>query len=191
MIAGVLRLRVLDEVSWDGRPVPGERTHALLRALVEAGSRGLGEHALVEEVWAGDEPANPTKALQVVVSRARSATAPDAIERTAYGYRLALAPAEVDAWALRPEGLRLAAEGRYADALPLLERAEADDQVTAALLRAIADVHGVPAALERFEAYREDLADRLGVDPSPSLPYGFALGSVSLTNDSWPIFISW
>ncbi|WP_344044492.1 ATP-binding protein [Nocardioides panacihumi] len=165
----MLRLRVLDEVSWDGRQVPGERTHALLRALVQAGTRGLGEHALVEEVWAGDEPANPTKALQVVVSRARSATSPAAIERTAYGYRLALAPAEVDAWALRPEGLRLAAEGRYAEALPLLERAEADDQVTAALLRAIADVHGVPAALERFEAYREDLADRLGVDPSPSL----------------------
>ena len=173
MIAGVVRLRVLDDVTWDGRPVPGERTHALLRALVDSGSRGLGDRALVEEVWADDRPANPTKALQVVVSRARSATAPEVIERTAYGYRLALSPGEVDAWALRPEGLRLAAEGRYAEALPLLERAqelaESDDDVTAALVRALADVHGVPAALERFEAYREDLADRLGVDPSPAL----------------------
>ncbi|MFT4289036.1 ATP-binding protein [Nocardioides sp.] len=120
-------------------------------------------------MWADEPPANPTKALQVVVSRARGATSPEAIERTSRGYRLALEAAAVDAWALRPEGLRLAAEGRYAEALPLLERAEADDDVVAALLRAVAAVQGVPAALERYEAYREDLADRLGVDPSPAL----------------------
>ncbi|WP_459986378.1 ATP-binding protein [Nocardioides sp. AN3] len=165
----MLRLRVLDEVSWDGHPVPGERTHRLLRALVQAGSRGLGEHALVEAVWADEQPVNPIKALQVVVSRARAATAPEVIERTAYGYRLALPATAVDAWALRPVGLRLAAEGRYAEALPLLERADPDDEVVAALLRAIAAVHGLPAALERYETYRHELADRLGVDPSPAL----------------------
>lgn len=163
------RLRVLDEVTWDGAPVPGERTHALLRALVSAGSRGLSEGALVDEVWADDTPANPAKALQVVVSRARSATGADAIERTARGYRLSLRDDEVDAWSLRPEGLRLAAAGRYADALPLLERADPDEEVTVALLRSVAAVHGVPTALERYAAYREDLADRLGVDPSPAL----------------------
>lgn len=163
------RLSVLDDVTWDGAPVPGERTHALLRALVEAGSRGLSESALVEEVWGDDVPVNPTKALQVVVSRARSATTAEAIERTARGYRLALATGEVDAWALRPEGLRLAAAGEYDAALPLLERADADDEVVAALLRSVAGVHGVPTALERYETYREQLADRLGVDPSPEL----------------------
>lgn len=163
------RLRVLDDVTWDGQPVPGERTHALLRGLVGAGTRGLSEDALVEEVWGDDVPANPTKALQVVVSRARSATSPAAIERTARGYRLALAPAEVDAWALRPEGLRLAAAGEYAAALPLLERAAPDEEVMTALLRAVAGVHGVPAALDRYETYRVDLADRLGVDPGPAL----------------------
>lgn len=165
----MIRLRVLDDVTWDGRPVPGERTHALLRSLVAAGSRGLSEDALVDEVWGDDVPANPTKALQVVVSRARSASSADAIERTARGYRLALDPREVDAWALRPEGLRLAAAGEYAAALPLLERATPDDEVVSALLRAVAGVHGVPAALERYEAYRADLADRLGVDPGPDL----------------------
>ncbi|GAA3830941.1 ATP-binding protein [Nocardioides panacisoli] len=163
------RLRVLDDVTWDGASVPGERTHALLRALVRAGDRGLSETALVDEVWADDTPANPAKALQVVVSRARSATSPAAIERTARGYRLALGADDVDVWSLRPEGLRLAAEEQYADALPLLERAPADDAVTAALLRSVAAVHGVPAALERFEAYRSDLAERLGTDPSPEL----------------------
>ncbi|MCL2780120.1 MAG: transcriptional regulator [Actinomycetia bacterium] len=175
------RLRVLDEVSWEGAPVPGERSQALLRALVEAGRRGLGEQALIEEIWTDDPPANPAKALQVVVSRARAATAPESIERTAHGYRLALAAQDVDAWALRPEGLRLAAEGRYLQALPLLERASEqarerasgrarpDDEVMAALLRAIAQARGVPAALERYEDYRETLADSLGVDPSPAL----------------------
>ncbi|MGY2703233.1 ATP-binding protein [Nocardioides sp. HB32] len=163
------RLSVLDDVTWDGQPVPGERTHALLRGLAEAGSRGLSEATLVEEIWGDEVPANPGRALQVVVSRARSATGPEVIERTARGYRLTLAPAEVDAWALRPEGLRLAAAGEYAAALPLLERAAPDDDVVAALLRAIAAVRGVPAALERFESYRAGLADRLGVDPSPVL----------------------
>ena len=163
------RLAVLDDVTWHGEPVPGERTHALLRSLAEAGSRGLSESTLVEEIWGDDVPANPTKALQVVVSRARSATGPDVIERTARGYRLALEDTDVDVWALRPEGLRLAAAGDYAAALPLLERAEPDDEVAAALLRSVAGVHGVPAALDRYETYREDLADRLGVDPSPEL----------------------
>ena len=122
------RLTVLDDVTWHGQPVPGERTHALLRSLADAGPRGLSETALVDEVWGDDVPANPTKALQVVVSRARSATSSETIERTGRGYRLALAPEDVDAWALRPEGLRLASVGQYAAALPLLERANPDDE---------------------------------------------------------------
>lgn len=162
-------LCVLDRVTWDGDPVPGERTHALLRALAGAGGRGLSEAALVEEIWADDVPAHPAKALQVVVSRARSATRTDAIERTPRGYRLALASDEVDVWALRPEGLRLAAAERYAEALPLLERADPDDEVVAARLRCVAAVHGVPAALDRYEEYRAGLAERLGVDPPPAL----------------------
>lgn len=172
-MAAVTTLSVLDEVTWAGAPVAGERTRALLRALVEAGPRGASEEALVEEIWGLDDvPANPSKALQVVVSRARTATEAGAIERTPRGYRLSLGPGEVDAWSLRPEALRLAAEKRYAEALPLLERLDRldpDEEVTEALLRAVAAVHGVPAALERFESYRSGLADGLGVDPSPRL----------------------
>ena len=39
----------------------------------------------------------------------------------------------------------------------------------AALLRSTAAVHGAPAALEGYERHREELADRLGVDPGPAL----------------------
>jgi len=163
------RLTVLDEVAWDGREIPGDRTASLLKALVDAGPAGLSEDELIAEVWPDGAPNNPRKALQVVVSRARSATAAEVIERTRRGYRLLLASEEVDAWALRPEGLRLAEEGRYADALPLLERTAPDDVVMAALLRAVAAVHGVPAALTRYETYRVELAETLGVDPSPEL----------------------
>ena len=43
----------------------------------------MSEDALVEAVWEDEVPANPGKALQVVVSRARSQTRPDAVVRTA------------------------------------------------------------------------------------------------------------
>src|SRR5699024_595719 len=43
---------------------------------------------------------NPTKALQVLVSRVRSTTSAQVIERTATGYRLGLEPEEVDVLAL-------------------------------------------------------------------------------------------
>ena len=59
---------------------------------------------LVDEVWGADQPpANPAKALQVVVSRTRAQTAPEVVERAAGGYRLGLDPMTVDVLALRHE----------------------------------------------------------------------------------------
>ena len=75
----------------------------------------MSEERLVDEVWGPDDvPANPAKALQVVVSRARAQTAPEVVARTDHGYRLGLAPAAVDALALRDAvvGAR-DAEGRH------------------------------------------------------------------------------
>jgi predicted ATPase/DNA-binding SARP family transcriptional activator len=107
-------LRLLDEVSWRGTPLPGGRNHALLAALVAAGGQ-VSEERLVDEVWGPDEvPANPAKALQVVVSRVRSQTAPEVVARTDHGYRLGLPPDAVDALVLRDAvvGAR-EAEGRH------------------------------------------------------------------------------
>lgn len=89
-------LRLLDEVSWEGRSLAGERSQALLAALTLAGGRAVGDAALVEEVWGRDAPANPTKALQVLVSRTRSVTSADVVRRGERGYRLGL-PSYADA----------------------------------------------------------------------------------------------
>jgi len=110
----VTDLRLLDEVSWRGASLPGGRTHALLAALAAAGGQ-VSEERLVDEVWGPDDvPANPAKALQVVVSRARSQTAPEVVARTDHGYRLGLPADAVDALALRDAvvGAR-EAEGRH------------------------------------------------------------------------------
>lgn len=217
-------LRLLDEVSWQGTPLPGGRTHALLAALATAGGQ-VSEELLVDEVWGPDDvPTNPGKALQVVVSRARAQTAPAVVVRSDHGYRLGLYAEQVDALALRdavvgareaeghrdlvkardlarralaqPEpgsaaegplgdlrraagrhraiaaavlGRALSALGDHDEALPLLERAGDDEATVAALLRSTAAVHGAPAALDAYERHREQLAERLGVDPGPAL----------------------
>ncbi|MFD0888927.1 transcriptional regulator, partial [Streptosporangium algeriense] len=90
-------LTLLDGVRWEGRPLAGDRAHALLAVLVLHGRTGVSDDHLVRELWCEEPPANPVKALQVVVSRTRSATSPDVVVRTARGYRLGLSTEQVDA----------------------------------------------------------------------------------------------
>ncbi|WP_051090696.1 ATP-binding protein [Smaragdicoccus niigatensis] len=194
------RLRLLGELTWDGVPVPGERTHTLLTALAAANGRAVRDDRLTAEIWGDEPPANPTKALQVVVSRARSATSAQVVARTDHGYRLALNTDDVDIWVRDQALIRartaindgdwataesclpvlretapllagrvLSALGRHDEALPLLADHGDDDAALVARLHSEAAVHGVPAALAQYETYREDLADRLGVDPSAQL----------------------
>nr|WP_246305969.1 BTAD domain-containing putative transcriptional regulator [Allobranchiibius huperziae] len=69
--------------------------------LVAAGGEGVGATRLEEWLWPDDAPADPRKALQVIVSRARKQTAPDVIERVGTRYRCGLEPDQVDAWRLQ------------------------------------------------------------------------------------------
>nr|SBO91314.1 Signal transduction response regulator / Disease resistance domain-containing protein / Tetratricopeptide repeat-containing protein [Nonomuraea gerenzanensis] len=90
-------LVLLDGVRWHGVRVVGDRAHTLLAVLALHGRAGVGDDRLVEELWPEEAPANPTKALQVVVSRTRAATGPEVVERIPRGYRLGLPPEQVDA----------------------------------------------------------------------------------------------
>ncbi|NUP02940.1 MAG: AAA family ATPase [Nonomuraea sp.] len=74
----------------------GDRAQTLLAVLALHGRAGVGDERLVEELWPDGAPANPTKALQVVVSRTRAATCPDAVVRMPRGYRLGLSADQVD-----------------------------------------------------------------------------------------------
>jgi predicted ATPase/DNA-binding SARP family transcriptional activator len=89
-------LSLLEDVRWRGRSVVGDRPQALLAALAAGGGRPVRAEELIELVWGDDAPANAAKSLQVLVSRTRSACGPDAIVRDGLGYRLGVAPAEVD-----------------------------------------------------------------------------------------------
>ncbi|MFD0599785.1 BTAD domain-containing putative transcriptional regulator [Catellatospora coxensis] len=88
-------LSLLETVRWDGEPVQGERPQALLAALAAAG-RTVGSTRLVDLIWDEDVPANPLKALQVLVSRTRTAHGPDSVVRDGDGYRLGVDRAQVD-----------------------------------------------------------------------------------------------
>lgn len=222
-------LTVLDGVRWHGEPVSGIRPQLLLSALVRAGGRSVGAARLVAEVWGDHPPADASKALQVLVSRTRTVTGAEVIERSQDGYRLGLTTDQVDAPTLAGavEQVRTASqEGRTAQARELAESAltiavqqpdpdqpgapnelrqaaashrreltgllglalshsgnhgaavatleptaedSGDETLIAALLHSEAASRSAAAALDRYERYRRDLADRLGSDPGPEL----------------------
>lgn len=204
-----ISLRMLNEVSWCGEPIAGPRPRALLSALVDAGDHGASVSELVDAVWQDNPPANPRKALQVLVSRLRTTTVDQLIERTRTGYRIGLDRHEVDVFAradltseataahaagrsseaaekahralelgVTPQAQRIVAltaseRGVHRTALPLLEEATRhephDEELIAALLRSLANLRGPAAALDRYESYRQAVAERLGTDPGPAL----------------------
>ncbi|MBX6387650.1 MAG: AAA family ATPase [Frankia sp.] len=148
----VLTLLDGDGVRWRGRPVVGERAQALLAALAEAG-RTVGADRLVGLVWGEDRPANPGKALQVVVSRTRAALGPHALLTDGDGYRLAAGPDEIDATRLR----RLAARAAETLATSATDAARLAEEALAlgANLAPVGDGDGDTAA------------DGQGVDANP------------------------
>ncbi|KRB77190.1 transcriptional regulator [Nocardioides sp. Root190] len=115
-------LTLLDGVRWEGTPVAGERPKALLAALADAG-RTVGSDRLVDLVWGEDAPANPAKALQVLVSRVRSVVGATALVTSGNGYRLQVDPDQVDASLLRTSA-RLARESLADDPATALRHAQ-------------------------------------------------------------------
>lgn len=96
--------------------VAGARLRGLIARLALAGGQPVSTGALAEAVWDCAPPADVANALQTLVSRARRALGGAAtVEQSAAGYRLAVAPDDVDALCFE----RLVAEGAVAEALTL------------------------------------------------------------------------
>lgn len=131
------------DVSWQGRPIPGERVHLLLAVLVAHAPRMVDDRLLIEEIWGDELPVNPTKALQVLISRARTLTTAHLVDRVATGYRLTLPFDEVDLfqlthWASAAADLLHAGNARGAAALAEQARAVAVTKPAADQIDALA-----------------------------------------------------
>jgi predicted ATPase/DNA-binding SARP family transcriptional activator len=89
--------------------VPGARLQRLLLTLALEPGRWISPGALAEAVWAEEQPADPANSLQSLVSRLRRALGrPELVEQSPAGYRLTVAPDDVDAIRFS----RLVTEGR-------------------------------------------------------------------------------
>ncbi|WP_158607600.1 ATP-binding protein [Flexivirga caeni] len=120
-----VRLVLLPEVSFDGRPITSAAIGRLVACLAADLRTGAGSARLIEDLWPDDRPEHPAKALQVVVSRTRSALGAGVVESTPGGYRLLLAEDEVDATALRARATAARRALRECDAAGALEHADA------------------------------------------------------------------
>ncbi|MFB4319075.1 BTAD domain-containing putative transcriptional regulator [Actinomadura sp. 21ATH] len=113
-------LTLLPRVAFRGREIAGPRLRNLLALLAADLRTGAGSARLAEGLWPDERPANPAKALQVLVSRARAQLGADVIAGTPAGYRLALDEGQVDASAVllrAAESARCSRAGDHAGAL--------------------------------------------------------------------------
>ncbi|MEN3613604.1 BTAD domain-containing putative transcriptional regulator [Plantactinospora sp. ZYX-F-223] len=106
-------LVLLSRVSFRGRDIAGARLQGLIALLAADLRTGCGTGRLVDGLWPDEQPENPPKALQILVSRARSQLGADVVVRTPTGYRLTLSEDQVDSSAVL---IRAAATARCSGA---------------------------------------------------------------------------
>ncbi|GIF46662.1 putative ATPase [Asanoa ferruginea] len=116
-----IELTLLSRVAYRNQEVTGAGPRGLLAVLAGDLRTGSSTARLVEALWPDEQPEHPTKALQILVSRARARLGPELIVSTPTGYRLALRPDQVDAEAVL---LEAAASERATDAQAALAHAE-------------------------------------------------------------------
>ncbi|GIJ60099.1 ATP-binding protein [Virgisporangium aurantiacum] len=148
-------LVLLTRVSFRGREIAGPRLRGLVALLAGDLRTGCGTGRLVEGIWPDERPENPAKALQILVSRARSQLGADVIARTATGYRLTLTEDQVDSSAVELRAAAAARCSRAGDHAAALSHADAGLALWGGLLSAPAD-EGPVAALraERLSVHR-------------------------------------
>ncbi|AKU17435.1 ATP-binding protein [Luteipulveratus mongoliensis] len=109
-------LTLLSQVGYRSTEIASPQLRQLLALLAQDLRTGASTTRLVDGLWPDDRPAKPTKALQVLVSRARSVLGHETIVSTPTGYRLDLALDEVDVTAVELSanaGVRAAREGDH------------------------------------------------------------------------------
>ncbi|EMD26413.1 BTAD domain-containing putative transcriptional regulator [Amycolatopsis azurea] len=130
--------------------VPGARLRGLLIALALEPGRVVPKATLVDWIWGEQPPADATNALQRLVSRLRKVLPEGAVEGQPDGYRLKIAPEDVDA--VRFERLVGQARGdeepkRLREALALWRGAAMQDV-------GLQDSEAFDAAVTRLEGLR-------------------------------------
>ncbi|WP_242902845.1 AfsR/SARP family transcriptional regulator [Actinomadura terrae] len=120
-----VELALLTRVACRGREITSPRVRDLLALLAAEPRAGVAASRLAEGLWPDERPENPAKALQVVVSRARSQLGADVIASTPSGYRLSLAEDAVDASAVLLAASAAARSARDGDHAAALAHADA------------------------------------------------------------------
>ena len=102
-------------------PVAGARLRSLVIRLAISDGRPVPVDTLAADLWPDGGPADAGNALQALVSRLRAVAGKDIVEYGPTGYRLAVPPGEIDAWAfeqlIRAASAEPETKGRAADAL--------------------------------------------------------------------------
>jgi predicted ATPase/DNA-binding SARP family transcriptional activator len=120
-----VELTLLSRVAYRDQEVIGPRLRGLLALLASDLRTGCSTARLVEGLWPDEQSENPTKALQVLVSRARAQLGSDVIATTPIGYRLALNEDRVDTSAVLLSASASARCSRAGDHAAALAHAEA------------------------------------------------------------------
>ena len=96
-------------------PIPGRKARALLALLLLRANEVVARERLIDGLWGEALPDRAANAVQVHVHTLRKALGPDRIGTEGTGYRLQVAPEELDLHRFE----QLVAEGRFREALEL------------------------------------------------------------------------
>src|SRR5882672_1867449 len=118
-------LILLSRVAYRDHEVTAPRLRALLALLATDLRTGCSTARLVDGLWPDEQPENPAKAVQILVSRTRSQLGSDLIASTPTGYRLALADDQVDASVVVAHAVASARRARDGEHAAALAEAEA------------------------------------------------------------------
>jgi predicted ATPase/DNA-binding SARP family transcriptional activator/class 3 adenylate cyclase len=95
----VALLGSLQVIDADGEPIDarlGRREREVVTLLALNAGRVVAVSRLIDELWPEEPPDSAANTVQVYVSRVRKALGPDIVKRDGAGYRLNVAPADVD-----------------------------------------------------------------------------------------------